>query len=271
MFPNVYGFHWSAGHLIFLGLFFVVVVAIATTVMLALARAWRHARQKRLDQVRWLAEFHDLPSRDRACRHECTGVFRDRKCERGFDCRGCPTHAAVMTPAAAEDEAPYGLSFPADRLYHRGHAWVREEPDGTMTAGLDDFGRRLIGKPDAVRLPQPGEILETNATAWTIRARGIDVRVLAPVDGEVVETGGPDSEFYLRLRASGDGFDTRHLLRGAEIRPWLSRELDRLQLALSGLAGRPALADGGTLLEDVPSSCPKADWDAVWGAVFLEP
>jgi DNA mismatch repair protein MutS len=31
------------------------------------------------------------------------------------------------------------------------------------------------------------------------------------------------------------------------------------------------LADGGVMVEDVPAAQPKADWDAVWGRVFLEP
>jgi len=31
------------------------------------------------------------------------------------------------------------------------------------------------------------------------------------------------------------------------------------------------LPDGGVLVEDAPGSLPDADWDAVWGKLFLEP
>jgi hypothetical protein len=275
MFPNVYGFDWTPGRLIFLGIFFTVVLAIAVTVALAWWRTLRDIRAKKLDSIRWHAEFHDLASGDRACRHEFTGEYRHRTCDRFFDCRRCPTHAQLTAAAGehtpAEDANPFGLSFPAGLLYHRGHTWVREEPDGTVTIGLDDFARRLVGTPEEVHLPLRGCKLTLNAPAWSMRRGGVDVRVLAPVDGEVIETGGPNADFYLKLKPPAGHADTRHLLRGAEIPPWLSRELERLQLLVATPAGMPALADGGVLAEDLPANCPEADWDAVWGHLFLEP
>ncbi len=48
-----------------------------------------------------------------------------------------------------------------------------------------------MAHPDAVELPPPGTQLKANGTAFRVRKRGADVRVLSPVDGEVVETGGP--------------------------------------------------------------------------------
>jgi hypothetical protein len=32
-----------------------------------------------------------------------------------------------------------------------------------------------------------------------------------------------------------------------------------------------SLADGGELVNDIPAHYPAANWDAVWGEVFLEP
>ena len=147
------------------------------------------------------------------------------------------------------------MSFPLDRFYHRGHTWAKLEPDGTMTIGLDDLGRRLLGAPDAVELPQPGMRVEVNGTAFRVHKHGAEIRLLSPVDGKVLETGGPASEFYLRIRP--DPLDVRHLLRGAEVRPWLMREMERLQLTVSG-----GLADGGVPME--------ADSDAL-AEMFLEP
>ena len=31
------------------------------------------------------------------------------------------------------------------------------------------------------------------------------------------------------------------------------------------------LADGGVPVEDMPKAVPAADWDSVWGQMFLEP
>jgi len=91
--------------------------------------------------------------------------------------------------------------------------------------------------------------------------------VLSPVDGEVVETGGPGRPWYLRVRP--EPLDVTHLLRGSEIRPWLMREMERLQLALSSEGAAPSLADGGVPVADIAASYPDADWDAVCGEMFL--
>ena len=104
--------------------------------------------------------FHDLPAADRACRHVLTGEFKSRECPNAFDCRGCETHAklvALHPPAAGEESEAeiFGMSFPLDRMYHRGHTWARPEADGTVTVGLDDLGTRLLGTPDAVDCRRP--------------------------------------------------------------------------------------------------------------------
>jgi hypothetical protein len=177
--------------------------------------------------------------------------------------------------AAAEAEAEagiFGMSFPLDRMYHRGHTWARPEADGTVTVGLDDLGARLLGTPDAVDLPEPGSRVQANGTAFRIHKREADVRVLSPVDGEVVETGGVDRGFFLRVKPLDGLMDMRHLLRDSEVKPWLMRELERLQLALTMEgASMPSLADGGVPVADIAAAYPRTDWDAVCGEMFLEP
>ena len=134
-----------------------------------------------------------------------TGEFKNRECPNAFDCRECATHSklvALHPPAvAAGHEAEiFGMSFPLDRMYHRGHTWARPEADGTVTVGLDDLGARLLGTPDGVDLPEPGSRVQVNGTAFRVHKREADVRILSPVDGEVVETGGVDRDYFLRVK-----------------------------------------------------------------------
>jgi hypothetical protein len=271
MFPGVSGFQWDFGHVLFLALFFGVVSVVLTTFGVAAWRAFRDVRSKRVEKVRWGAEFEELAPRDRRCRHELAGQVRQRVCPNGFDCRECTEHPRFAAlPAVERSGDILGLEYPADRLYHRGHAWVRPEGDGTFAVGLDELGKRLIGRPDEVELPRKGERIETNGTGWRMSKNGVDVRVLAPVDGEVIETGGPDRDFYLRVRAVESPVNLRHLLGGAELRPWLMAEIERLERQFAPAATGPTLADGGVLIDGIMDAAPGEDWDRVTGSVFLE-
>ena len=275
MFPWNYGFEWNTAHVIFLGAFYTVLVVVATTLVSAFLRARRDLGARKEESIRWHTDFEDLPPQDRVCRHVLTGEFRHRECPNAFDCRFCPTHAKLIAghPAGAvqgAEEEVFGMSFPLDRFYHRGHTWVHPETDGTVTVGLDELGWRLVGTPDAIDLPKPGTGIHVNGTAFHMRKRDADVRVLSPVEGEVVATGSPERGWLLKVKPAATGEPAlRHLLRGAEIHPWLLREMERLQLALTAEGAAPALADGGVPVADIAASYPKADWDAVCGEMFL--
>jgi hypothetical protein len=278
MLPGVDGFSWSTGNLIFLGAFFSVAAVIGVTVSFAVLRVIRDFRSQKTEKIRWEADFEDLPHNARACRHELTGEVKHRTCENGFECGHCGTHPVFLKAAAAaakphaevQDVPSLGLDMPADRMYHRGHTWVREEADGRLAVGIDDFAARLLGSTDVLELPSEGTRLHGNGTACVIRKGSAAIRVLSPVDGEVVETGGLAAGFLFRLRRVEET-DTRHLLSGSEVRPWILREIERLQFALSPEGVGLSLADGGEIVRDLPAACPSADWRAVWGDLFLEP
>jgi glycine cleavage system H lipoate-binding protein len=273
MLPWNYGFHWTPTTIVFMGAFYTVVVIVASTLINAALRSRRALRTRLTERIRWAEDFHDLPARDRQCRHALTGELTYRECPHAFDCRECDTHAKLIanrppSPPAEPEEDIFGMSFPLDRVYHRGHTWVHTEPDGAVTVGLDDLGRRILGDPDRIDLPQPGARVSVNGTAWRASKRNADVRILSPVDGEVIETGGSNSPWVLRIRP--DAYDFSNLLGGSEIRPWVMREMERLQLALSAEGAAPTLADGGIPVQDIAAVYPQADWDAVCGEMFLE-
>jgi glycine cleavage system H lipoate-binding protein len=267
-------------HVIFLGLFYTVLAVLSATVALSLFRAAQDFRVRRAEAICWQATFPDLPARERVCRHEFTGEFAHRTCDKAFDCRECQTHAALVAERPP-DAAPlsreahqgeiFGLEFPLDRYYHRGHAWAHPQPDGTVTVGLDALGARLVAEPDAIELPAVGSHIQTNGAAWHVRKRGADVRILSPLDGEVVGTSDSQNGWYLKVKPDGGQLDARPLLRGAEIRPWIAREMERLQSALAPAGQAPTMADGGVPVDDIAASYPDADWDAVCSEIFLQP
>jgi glycine cleavage system H protein len=279
MFPWSPDFTFDAGHVVFLGAFYLVVLVIAGSVATAAFRAGRDFRQHRQEAIRWHADFEDLPVSARRCRHDLTGEVRSRTCPNAFDCRECATHPAFVALRAPDFDSvagtgsDYGLSMPPDRMYHRGHTWAKKEEDGTVTVGLDDLGRRLLGRPDHLELPSCGTRVEANGVAIRAKKGNADVRLLSPVDGTVVEVGSLEDGWLYRVAPPEGDLDTRHLLSGAEVRPWILREVERLQNVLAGEKSGVglALADGGTPLEDLSVAIPRDDWDRALGEMFLEP
>jgi glycine cleavage system H protein len=171
-------------------------------------------------------------------------------------------------PARVPSPDP-GVAYCNNLLYHRGHTWVQPQQDGTLTIGLDEFARRVIGKPDSVELPSAGTKLQNEAIAWRMKKNGHLIQVRAPIDGTVVATGGICEGWYLRLQPHAPA-NLRHLLHGPEVAGWLASEVDRLQIQL-GAPENPCLADGGTLMPELMDAVPNADWESVLAATFLEP
>jgi glycine cleavage system H lipoate-binding protein len=278
MLPGVDGFSWSAGHVIFIGAFFTVAAVIGTTVILALMRVIRDFRSQKSESIRWKVDFQDLPVPARACRHQLTGEAAHRTCENGFECGCCSMHpvflqareSAAAAAARQQGSRPFGLEMPRDRMYHRGHTWVRPEADGQFVVGMDDFGARVLGRTDHVELPEKGALLHANGTACKIRKGSAAVRILSPLDGEVTETAAPDAGWLFKLKPVKDA-DTRHLLREDEVRPWILREIERLEFALSSGGVGLSLADGGEIVNDLPTACPGVNWQEIWRELFLEP
>lgn len=273
MFPGVDGFHWTFGHILFLSLFFAVAVTIAITVASAAWQTARDFRTHRGIEFCWQAGFADLPESERRCRHELAGRVISRICDNAFDCRHCAKYSQYAVLPATGNVGSLGLDYPDDRYYHRGHTWVKCEQDGTVTIGLDQIASHLIGTPDCVSMPGVGEEIELNQSAWQIRKNRKDIQVRAPIEGAIVEVGGPHQGWYLRVRPRLDVHDPitlRHLLRGPEVHGWISRELDRLQLQLRPAGSPPTLADGGVLMPDLMDVIPDADWDTVLADTFLD-
>ncbi len=276
MFPWIYGFTWTPGNIIFLGIFFSVVAIIGATVLLSFRRALHSIKTNSMESIRWESEFHDLPIAARTCRHEFTGEFKRRTCDNGFDCRSCVTHGNLMKNKATNSDLiehpihAFGFTIPIDRLYHRGHTWVKSNATGTYTIGLDDFASRLVGTPEGIELPKPGTRLQVNGSAWSFKKGHTDVRILAPLDGEVVAASDGSEGWYLKVRPLTPSVDTKHLLRDQEIVPWFLREFERLQMKLADPKIGLTLADGGTPVQDFPKAYPDKNWDGIFGEMFLE-
>jgi len=273
MIPWVYEFQWSAFHIIFLTIFFTVFVTVASTVVLAYLRTQQAERTKKMDAIQWHSDFEDLPPAAKLCRHVLNGEIKHRVCDNEFDCRQCAVHALLMERRSSTPTLQFeafGFTMPPYRLYHRGHTWVQQEDDGTYKVGIDDFGTRIIGKPYTVELPAVGSRLAVNGKGMLVKKPDVNIRLLSPIDGEVLEHGDAEKGWYLKVKADNNESVHTHLLKGEEVPNWIMREMERLQISFATSGVGATLADGGELAPGFHKHFPDADWDGVLGQMFLE-
>ena len=276
MLPFVYEFHWTPFHIGFLLVFFTVFVVISTTVVRAFLHTRRDELQNKFEEIQWHSDFEDLSPKARACRHELTGEVSKRTCDNQFDCRTCTVHPTIVSkhhPHSLSGLFQFevlGFTMPPYRMYHRGHTWVQDENEGIYKIGLDDFGARLIGTPDEMVFPQIGTMLKVNGTGWHMKKGKTTLRILSPIEGEVIEHGSAEKGFDLKIKARTSKDITSHLLKAHEILPWLTREMERLQISFATSGIGATLADGGELVPGFQKYFPNADWDGVLGQMFLE-
>ena len=186
--------------------------------------------------------------------------------------------AKARTPAPATD----WFALPADRLFHRGHAWLKGDDDGSVTVGLSDFAAKLVGPLTRISLPAVGTSVGQGEMAWRLVADdGRTVDMLSPVDGTVIEVNSavaakaetaemdPYERGWLlkvrptRLRANQIG-----LLSGQAARRWMDEVLVGLRGQLAPNLG--ALSqDGGAPLHGMARAIDPERWDELAGAMLL--
>lgn len=170
-----------------------------------------------------------------------------------------------------------GLSFRRGAYYAPNHTWLAPAARG-LRVGLDDFAQRLIPSATAVELPRPGMKVRRGDPVAVVRAGGRTIRVLAPIDGTVVDGNGavrrdpglvkrepygrgwlfgivPADGSYLTFPQDWDGGG------------WLRRERERLDRYVEQELGLAA-ADGGELPPPAPSTLGEEGWRKVL-ATFL--
>lgn len=172
------------------------------------------------------------------------------------------------------------FAVPDSVHFHPGHAWARFEGNLAI-AGLDEFGHRLVGRIDSIRLPEPGAVLAQGERGWTLVAGGgRTIDVLSPVDGEVVavntraierpEEAGADpygEGWLVRVRTPRPDRNAKQLMRGALAKRWTELAWD----ALAGMNGElgPVALDGGRPVNGMARAWDEAEWERVVSTFFL--
>lgn len=80
-----------------------------------------------------------------------------------------------------------GYNMPENLYYHDEDAWVKLEPDGTVTIGMDDFYQKQAGDTTYVDLPFEGDTITQGETCGKIQSSKWVGKFVAPISGEIIE------------------------------------------------------------------------------------
>ena len=217
------------------------------------------------------------------------GVVSYKLCGERYECETCSFDHAIRNrrmrlfadPASGH---PASNEIAAESLlFHPRHVWARVEAGGRIRTGLDDFGRRLMGRIYCVQLPEPGTRIAAGTPAWKVVHHEGEISLASPVSGVVEEVNERlrTNPTLVNTDSYGDGWamvinpldlsgDLRNLRFGAETASWSAAEFERLVRELDGLGGGsgpghpraltagpgPTLMDGGRLVENLHETIP---------------
>jgi len=136
-----------------------------------------------------------------------------------------------------------GYNFPDELYYHREHAWVRLEPDGTATIGITDFAQKNAGELVYIDMPFEGDAITQNGTACKIQSAKWIGKLVAPLSGEVsaineevqaeavlINDSPYEKAWILKLKPSNLAAEKGQLMQGAaQLLPWLKTEIVRVE------------------------------------------
>lgn len=184
-----------------------------------------------------------------------------------------PVPCTPLPPGPAANSRSGWFSLPLERLYHLGHGWARPTGDGTVELGADDFAQKLVGRADAITLPEPGTRVVRGQPLSHHAIDGKTVRLRSPLDGEVVarndallaNPGLVNDDPYgkgwlVRVKPSRWDGDAGELLQGREAKAWIDAAEDDLQRRMSPSFGL-LLQDGGVPVTGIARVLAGDEWD----------
>ncbi|HSN55963.1 MAG TPA: hypothetical protein VLT32_14920 [Candidatus Sulfomarinibacteraceae bacterium] len=165
------------------------------------------------------------------------------------------------------------LTVPRTLFFHPSHSWARLNGDGSVTVGVDELVRTLVGDLGSVELPAVGNRLRAGSVAVTIRIGSRSLALAAPIGGTVLAVNHDLGSDPVRLRwrpykeswalrlSPGDDLasELASLVVGRDAERWMVAETRRVD----------ALFERGLLVPPVVGALRRAGSDG-WSAFARE-
>ena len=135
-----------------------------------------------------------------------------------------------------------GHNMPDELYYHKDHAWVKKEEDGTVTVGMNDFYQKSAGDTTYVDLPFEDDAVEQGETCGKIQSAKWVGKLVSPISGEVAEvneeleddctlinTDPYGKGWIMKVKPANLDEELAGLVTGAAIEAWIKKEIEEAE------------------------------------------
>jgi len=132
-----------------------------------------------------------------------------------------------------------GYNLPDELYYHKEHAWVKKESDGTVRVGMNDFYQKSAGDTTYIDLPFEGDEVEQGETCGKIQSAKWVGKFVSPISGEIIEVNEEleddctlinkssyDKGWIMVVKPSDFDEDMKNLYHGDTVEPWIKEEIE---------------------------------------------
>jgi hemerythrin-like metal-binding protein len=168
------------------------------------------------------------------------------------------------------------FQLPVEKVYyHQGHSWAMPESGSVVRVGIDEFVGKLVGKIDALRLPEVGSEVTQGEKGWSLLVGDKSIDMLSPVDGKVVSINenllsSPESasndpygqSWLMKIQAPKISANLKNLLSGGLAGKWMEGVRENLLSRMNYNLGAVS-QDGGVPVDGIAGNLDREQWDTI--------
>jgi len=166
--------------------------------------------------------------------------------------------------------------LPTDGIYyHQGHSWAAPEGATMVRVGMDDFSQKLLGKIDAITIPDVGSQLTQGEKGWSLLVGSKSIDMLSPVDGKIVDINenllrspeniGKDpygQSWLMKVQTPKASSNLKNLLSGGLAAKWMEGVRENLLSRMNYNLGAVS-QDGGVPVDGIARNLDREKWDEI--------